>query len=212
MHRLWIAAVSASLGAAVRCPAEGLSMSTAATNAPTVAMETATFGLGCFWCGEAVFRLLPGVKTVTVGFMGGHGKATYKQVCAGGTGHAEVAQILFDPNRLRYDELLDLFWRAHDPTTPNRQGADVGEQYRSVIFYHSESQRTAAETSKKAADSSGRFGRPIVTQIAAAGDFVVAEADHQDYFRKNPTAPYCRAVIAPKVQKLKHAEPSFGGQ
>jgi peptide-methionine (S)-S-oxide reductase len=185
-------------------------MAAATTHDPKATMEIATLGLGCFWCGEAVFRLLPGVESVTVGFMGGRDKVTYKQVCAGGTGHAEVSQIRFDSNRVSYAQILDLFWQAHDPTTLNRQGADVGEQYRSVIFYHSEAQRSAAEASKKAADASGKFGRPIVTQVLAAGGFIPADESHQDYFRRNSAAPYCRAVIAPKVEKLKHAMPASG--
>jgi peptide methionine sulfoxide reductase msrA/msrB len=164
--------------------------------------ETATFGMGCFWCSEAVFETLAGVKSVTVGYMGGNvPNPAYKQVCAGNTGHAEVAQISFDPAKVTYEQLLDLFWRAHDPTTADRQGADIGTQYRSVIFTHSDAQWRAAEKSK--ADRQLRLDSPIVTQIVPAARFYPAEDYHQGFFRNNPDAPYCKAVIAPKLKKLQ---------
>ncbi len=166
------------------------------------ASEYATLGGGCFWCIEAVFERVPGVKSVVSGYAGGHTEnPTYKAVCAGDTGHAEVVQIQFDPRTTTYEQVLDLFWQAHDPTTLNRQGPDVGTQYRSVIFYHDESQRVAAEKSKAAAGK--QFARPIVTEIQALPRFYRAEGYHQDYYRNNPNQPYCRMIIRPKLDKLK---------
>lgn len=166
--------------------------------------ETATFGGGCFWCIEALFQRIEGVDSVTSGYAGGKKEnPTYKQVCSGRTGHAEVVRVVFDPDVVSYDSLLDTFFEVHDPTTLNRQGADVGTQYRSVILVHSEAQRKAAEAKKAALNASGTFKRRIVTQIAPAGRFYSAEAYHQDYFRDNPNAPYCRAVIRPKVEKFE---------
>ncbi|MBI4469680.1 MAG: peptide-methionine (S)-S-oxide reductase MsrA [Acidobacteria bacterium] len=162
----------------------------------------ATFGGGCFWCTEAVFERLEGVESVTSGYAGGEStNPTYKQVCSGETGHAEVIQIMFDPSRISYGELLDVFWQAHDPTTPNRQGADEGSQYRSIILYHDEDQRRVAEKSKQ--EAARAFQASIVTEIVPLKKFYPAEAYHQDYFRKNPDAPYCVYVIQPKLQKLK---------
>lgn len=164
--------------------------------------QRATFGGGCFWCIEAVFEQLPGVKSVVSGYAGGRKPhPTYKEVCSGATGHAEVVQIEFDPAVISYQNLLDVFWEAHDPTTLNRQGPDVGTQYRSVIFYHDESQRTAAAKSK--ATVAARLGRPPVTELAPFTVFYPAENYHQDYFRNNPQQPYCRAYIKPKLDKLK---------
>ncbi|MCX7824856.1 MAG: peptide-methionine (S)-S-oxide reductase MsrA [Verrucomicrobiae bacterium] len=164
--------------------------------------QLATLGGGCFWCLDAVFRTVPGVKTVTCGYSGGQtDNPTYEQVCTKTTGHAEVVQIEFDPAQVSYEKLLELFWKIHDPTTRNRQGADVGPQYRSVIFHHNEAQRLAAEKSKQQAQK--RFAAPIVTEIAPLTKFWPAEDYHQDYFRKNPTAGYCRLVIQPKLDKLK---------
>ena len=170
-------------------------------------MELATIGGGCFWCLEAVFERLPGVKSVTSGYAGGHTESpTYEQVCAHGTGHAEVIQIEFDPAGITYEKLLETFWEAHDPTTLNRQGNDVGDQYRSVIFYHSDVQKAAAEKSKAAAAK--HFPQPIVTEISQLKKFYKAEGYHQDYFRTNPNAGYCRMIIKPKLDKLdaKHAK------
>lgn len=167
------------------------------------ARETATLGAGCFWCVEAVLEQVDGVESVTSGYMGGHVDApTYRDVCTGRTGHAEVVQVVFEPERLTYAELLEWFWRLHDPTTKDRQGNDVGSQYRSAIFVHSDEQRTVAEASRRAADASGAFGAPIVTEIADAGAFFPAEAYHQEYYRENRAQPYCRFVIAPKLGKL----------
>jgi peptide-methionine (S)-S-oxide reductase len=174
---------------------------------PTNAMntnkiETATFGGGCFWCMEAIFERLPGVKSVASGFAGGHtANPTYEQVCAGDTGHAEVTQIEFDPAKISYEKLLDVFWQAHDPTTLNRQGADEGTQYRSVILYHNDAQKLAAEKSKAAAQK--YFKGPIVTEIVPFTKFYKAEGHHQEYYDNNSNAPYCRMVIAPKLKKLE---------
>ncbi len=165
--------------------------------------EKATLGGGCFWCVEAVLERIPGVLSVVSGYAGGQTKdPDYKQVCSGDTGHAEVVQVEFDPTRVTYDQLLAAFWKAHDPTTPNRQGADKGTQYRSIILYHDEAQRTAAEKSKAAAAAD--FADPIVTEIQRLEKFYPAEDYHQDYFAKNPNAPYCVYVIKPKLQKLDH--------
>jgi len=165
-------------------------------------LETATLGGGCFWCTEAIFELLPGVKTVTSGYAGGHkDHPTYKEVCSGTTGHAEVIQITFDPTVISYERLLETFWEAHDPTTLNRQGADEGTQYRSIILYHNEAQKLAAEKSKAAAQA--RFRNPIVTEIVPLTKFHPAEGYHQDYYRNRPNEGYCRLVIRPKVEKLE---------
>lgn len=163
--------------------------------------ETATLGMGCFWCTEAVFEQLDGVESVKVGYMGGSTKnPTYKEICSGDTGHAEVAQIEYDPAKISFGELLNLFWKVHDPTSLNRQGADVGTQYRSVIFYHSEEQKKAAE--KAIAEVSKKYDKPIVTEVTPVEEFYEAEDYHQDYFENNRNAPYCRMVIEPKLKKV----------
>ena len=167
--------------------------------------EIATFGGGCFWCMEAVYERLPGVRSVTSGYAGGHiENPTYHQVCGGDTGHAEVTQIEFDPAKISYSKLLEVFWQAHDPTSLNRQGADEGTQYRSVIFYHDKKQKLLAEKSKLAAQSD--FHKPIVTEITPLKKFYKAEEYHQGYFDEHTTAPYCQAVIAPKLEKLEHKQ------
>jgi len=164
--------------------------------------DLATFGGGCFWCTEAIFEKFKGVKAVTSGYAGGKKpNPTYREVCTGATGHAEVIQVEYDPAVISYDQLLEIFWEAHDPTTMNRQGADEGTQYRSVILYHNEAQKKAAENSKKLA--AAHFDRPITTEIVPLTVFYPAEDYHQDYFRKNPNAPYCAHVISPKLQKLE---------
>jgi peptide-methionine (S)-S-oxide reductase len=164
--------------------------------------QLATFGGGCFWCTEAVFERLDGVKSVVSGYEGGQvSHPTYKQVCSGDTGHAEVIRIEFDPDQITFKDLLDVFWQAHDPTTLNRQGNDAGTQYRSVIYFHNDTQKAEAEQSKLSA--AGQFKKPIVTEIAQTSTFYPAEDYHQDYFRNNPNVPYCAFVIAPKVNKLK---------
>jgi peptide-methionine (S)-S-oxide reductase len=167
-------------------------------------MEVTTLGAGCFWCIEAVFQGLKGVEKVVSGYTGGTvPNPTYRQVCTGRTGHAEVAQITFDPDVISFEEILYVFWRTHDPTTLNRQGADVGTQYRSAIFYHDEVQKAIAEESLAETEASGLWPNPIVTEIAPLPEFYEAEDYHQNYFSDNPNQPYCRAVIDPKVRKFR---------
>ncbi|MEN6499387.1 MAG: peptide-methionine (S)-S-oxide reductase MsrA [Rectinema sp.] len=163
-------------------------------------LEKALLAGGCFWCMEALFKRVPGVVQVRSGYCGGSvSNPTYEQVCQNTTGHAETVEVTFDPLRISYQEILEYFWKFHDPTTLNRQGADIGEQYRSAIFYLNESQREIALQSKSAAQQA--FESPIVTSIEPAGTFWPAESWHQDYYTHNPDAPYCRFVIAPKVAK-----------
>lgn len=164
--------------------------------------EIADFGGGCFWCMEAVFERLPGVISVTSGYAGGHTEnPTYKDVCTGMTGHAEITQIDFDPAKISYAQLLNVFWQAHDPTTLNRQGADEGTQYRSIILYRDEKQKLEAEKSKLEAQKD--FHHPIVTEIVPLKKFYPAEDYHQQYYDENSNAPYCQIVIAPKLHKLE---------
>jgi peptide-methionine (S)-S-oxide reductase len=171
-------------------------------NGSTNHTEFATLGGGCFWCTEAVFQMLPGVKSVSSGYADGTKEnPTYKEVCAGNTGHAEVIQIEYDPKVVSYEKLLGTFWEAHDPTTLNRQGADSGTQYRSIILYSSEAQRAAAEKSK--AEAQKELSKPIVTEIVPLKKFYKAEDYHQDYYSDNPNQPYCRVVIRPKVEKFE---------
>lgn len=183
-----------------------LAVNAQSTNAMnTNKTEIATFGGGCFWCMEAVYERLPGVIAVTSGFAGGHTEnPSYHDVCTGTTGHAEVTQIEFDPARISYAKLLEVFWQAHDPTTLNRQGADEGTQYRSIILYHDEKQKLLAEKSKLAAQAD--FRNPIVTEIVPFKKFYPAEDYHQGYYDANSNAPYCQVVIAPKLQKLEHKD------
>jgi peptide-methionine (S)-S-oxide reductase len=167
-------------------------------------METVTFGEGCFWCTEAIFKNLKGVEEVTSGYSGGSMKAPlYDDVCSGKTGHAEVVQILFAPSVISFRELLEVFWSTHDPTTRDRQGADVGTQYRSVIFYHSEEQKEIAEQYKKELNDANVFGKPVVTEISVFKKFYKAEDYHQDYYQNNPDKSYCQFVIIPKLKKFK---------
>jgi peptide-methionine (S)-S-oxide reductase len=164
--------------------------------------QLATLGGGCFWCVEAVFETFEGVHSVISGYAGGKTpNPTYKEISTGKTGHAEVVQVEFDPAKITYEQLLEIFWETHDPTTLNRQGADVGTQYRSIILFHNDEQKRAAETSRK--NAAPMFNKPIVTEIVPLEKFHRAEDYHQDYFRKNPDAPYCIAVISPKLQKLQ---------
>jgi peptide-methionine (S)-S-oxide reductase len=171
---------------------------------PPAGLARATFGGGCFWCTEAVFQKLKGVHSVVSGYTGGSSKnPTYKQICTGTTGHAEAIQITFDPAVVSFEDLLEIFWKTHDPTTRNRQGNDVGTQYRSVIFYHSADQKHLAEEYKQKLDAAGVFAGPIVTEIVPATDFYRAEAYHQNYYAENSTQPYCQVIIGPKLEKLK---------
>ena len=167
-------------------------------------LETVTLGGGCFWCVEAVYQELQGVQSLVSGYAGGTVEhPTYYQVCSETTGHAEVVQITFDPNIITFADVLYVFWRTHDPTTLNRQGYDVGTQYRSVILYHSEQQRVVAEQSKRDTDASGLWPNPIVTEISPYTTFYEAENYHQNYYRDNPYQPYCRMIIDPKITKLR---------
>ncbi len=168
-------------------------------------IKLATFGGGCFWCVEAVFERLDGVSKVESGYAGGHvDNPTYEQICGKQSGHAEVCQISYDPAKIRFEELLEVFWKTHDPTTKDRQGNDVGPQYRSVILFHDTQQQQLAATYKAKLDAAGAFGAPIVTEIQPFTKFWIAEKYHQDYFSLNKNRnPYCQAVIVPKVTKFE---------
>lgn len=173
-------------------------------NVSTAGMDIATFGAGCFWCVEAIFQRLEGVTKVESGYMGGSTpNPTYKDVCTGLTGHAEVCHIYYDPRKISFEELLEVFWKTHDPTTLNRQGNDTGTQYRSVVFYHNDTQKQLAEKYKAELNASGAFDRPIVTEITKASDFYIAENYHQNYFNENGYQPYCQFVVRPKVEKFE---------
>lgn len=180
------------------------------TNLKTIAMsnkndlDTATFGAGCYWCVEAIFQQLKGVDTVVSGFTGGTVKdPSYEAVCNGTTGHAEVIQITYDPKIITFTELLEVFWSSHDPTTLNRQGYDVGTQYRSAIFYHTEEQKKLAEEYKKKLNDEGAFENKIVTEVTAFDVFYPAKAEHQNYYNNNKSQGYCRMVITPKLEKFE---------
>src|SRR4051812_45082629 len=169
---------------------------------PEGKLEKTTFGGGCFWCLEAVFERVPGVKSVVSGYAGGTvPRPTYEMVSSGLTGHAEVAQITYDPEVVSFEKLLETFWECHDPTTLNRQGPDFGTQYRSIILYHNDAQRQAAQESYKVLTDAGVFADPIVTQLVPLKAFYVADRHHQDYYRKNRNAAYCQMYIAPKLMK-----------
>jgi peptide-methionine (S)-S-oxide reductase len=172
----------------------------------TTDVDTATFAAGCFWCVEAVFQNLKGVKSVVSGYTGGSVvKPSYEEVCSGTTGHSEACQIVYDPKQITYPELLEVFWKTHDPTTLDRQGNDTGTQYRSAIFYHDARQKESAEHFKKELDSSGAFDRPIVTEVIPFTNFYAAENYHQNYFNEHGGQPYCLFVIRPKLEKFKNA-------
>jgi peptide-methionine (S)-S-oxide reductase len=181
------------------------SNNTATTISFTGKTDTATLGTGCFWCTEAIFEQLEGVLSVTSGYAGGHiDNPTYEQVSDQATGHAECAQIVYDPSKITFDELLEVFWQVHDPTTLNRQGGDVGPQYRSVIFYHNDEQKQKAEKYKTELDKSGAFNNPVVTTLESYTKFYSAEAYHQEYYANNKNKnPYCSIVIRPKLEKFE---------
>jgi peptide-methionine (S)-S-oxide reductase len=185
--------------------AQGIKKQNQQLKSRKIMYDTATFANGCFWCTEAIFEELNGVKEAISGYTGGSIKnPTYKEVCTGRTGHAECLQIIYDPTVISFDELLEVFWKTHDPTTLNRQGADVGTQYRSGIFYHNEEQRKKAQEYKDALNKSGAFEDPIVTEITPFKEFFSAEDYHQQYFELNGDKnPYCSVVIKPKVEKFK---------
>jgi len=170
----------------------------------TTGLQKATFGSGCFWCTEAIFENLNGVHSVVSGYAGGNVvNPSYDEVCSGKTGHAEVTQITYDPKVISFDELLEVFWKTHDPTTLNRQGNDVGTQYRSAIFYHDEEQKNLAEKYKAELDKSGAWDNPIVTEISPLKNYFPAEDYHQEYYANNPNQGYCAFVIAPKLEKFR---------
>ncbi len=175
-----------------------------ANSSGSSAMDTATFGTGCFWCTEAIFQQLEGVEKVTSGYSGGTvANPTYEQVCSKTTGHAECLNIMYDPKKISFDELLEVFWQTHDPTTLNRQGADVGTQYRSVVFYHNEEQKAKTTKYKAELDKSGAFDNPIVTTLEPFTIFYPAEEYHQNYYNSNGSQGYCQFVIRPKVEKFE---------
>jgi peptide-methionine (S)-S-oxide reductase len=180
-----------------------LSLTNTNADAQQKKLQKATFGMGCFWCSEAIFQRLNGVSAVRSGYEGGDViDPSYEEVCTGTTGHAEVIEITYDPSKISYDELLAVFWKTHDPTTINRQGADVGTQYRSVIFYHDQEQKETAEKYKAELNQTNAYGNPVVTEISKEQPFYTAENYHQNYFNKNKEQPYCRLVILPKLDKL----------
>lgn len=169
-----------------------------------IVTDTATFGTGCFWCTEAIFQEVKGVIKVTSGYSGGYAeKPTYKEVCTGTTGHAECLNVVYDPKKITFDELLEIFWQVHDPTTLNRQGNDVGTQYRSVIFYHTEEQKAKGEKYKAALDKSGAWDKPIVTTLEPFTIFYPAEDYHNNYYNNNTRQGYCQFVIRPKLEKFE---------
>jgi len=173
-------------------------------NTNNVKMDTATFGTGCFWCTEAIFQQVEGVSKVISGYSGGKvDKPTYKQVCTGTTGHAECLNVIYDPAKVTFDELLEMFWQVHDPTTLNRQGNDIGTQYRSVVFYHNEEQKAKVEKYKAALNKSGAWDSPVVTTLEPYLKFYPAEDYHQNYYNDNGAQGYCQFVIRPKVEKFQ---------
>ncbi|MHA2368633.1 MAG: peptide-methionine (S)-S-oxide reductase MsrA [Candidatus Hodarchaeales archaeon] len=174
------------------------------SNMRDLTLELATFGGGCFWCTEAIFQQLEGVESVVSGYSGGTVKdPSYEEISTGRTGHAEAVQIHYDPEKINYEELVEVFFKTHDPTTLNRQGNDIGTQYRSVIFYHSEEQKASVERIKAELDTAEIWNAPIVTEIAPFSEFFPAEDYHQNFYRQNPNQGYCRLIIRPKLQKLE---------
>ncbi|MFM9908620.1 MAG: peptide-methionine (S)-S-oxide reductase MsrA [Chitinophagaceae bacterium] len=170
----------------------------------SITTDTATFANGCFWCTEAIFQQLEGVLKVSSGYTGGYVvNPSYKEVCTGTTGHAECIQIVYDPSKITFDELLEVFWQTHDPTTLNKQGNDEGTQYRSAIFFHNKEQKEKALKYKEELDKSGAFRGPIVTEVSPITSFYIAENYHQDYFNSNGSQPYCTYVIRPKLEKFQ---------
>jgi peptide-methionine (S)-S-oxide reductase len=208
-HRPWLPIVAiAALFSCTHDPSTAMTPNTQPDAIPVQGQEldTLVLGAGCFWCVEAVFTELKGVLKVTPGYTGGRMvDPDYKSVCTGTTGHAEVAQVVYDPAVITVDELLEVFWQTHDPTTLNRQGHDVGDQYRSAIFYSNDEQRRKAEGYKARLDSTGAFNAPIVTEITALTKFYPAENYHNDYYANNPDQGYCQYVIRPKVEKFRRA-------
>jgi peptide-methionine (S)-S-oxide reductase len=204
MNGLLICGLLLSIPPGVFCGTPLLSQGSNKKADENAAFKLATFGSGCFWCTQAVFQRLNGVEKVVAGYSGGQvDHPTYEQVCTGATGHAESIQITYDPAKISYDQLLEVFWKMHDPTTRNRQGNDVGPQYRSVIFYHDAEQKKLAESYRSKLDAEHIWNRPIVTEIVPFTKFWPAEAYHQNYYEKNPTQGYCTLVITPKIEKFR---------
>ena len=204
LTKLFITLLSVSAIASCNSEKNYQVMSSSVSNAMEKT-DTATFGTGCFWCTEAIFEQMNGVLKVTSGYMGGAKEnPTYEEVCTGETGHAECVQVVYEPSKVSYDELLEVFFQVHDPTSLNRQGADVGTQYRSAIFYHDKAQKERADYYKKEVDKSGAYEKPIVTEVTAASVFYPAENYHQEYYQNNKnTNPYCSIVIRPKLEKFQ---------
>ncbi len=204
--RLLIVTSAISMFITVSC-AQQETMTVNSTNSKimdNIKTDTATFGAGCFWCVEAVFQQLDGVLKVTSGYSGGHiSNPTYEQVCTKTTGYVEVCQIVYDPSKISFDELLEVYWKVHDPTTPDQQGNDKGPQYRSVIFYHNDEQREKSANYKSLLNKSGAWDKPVITDIEPIKNFYEAEQYHQNYFNTNPDQMYCRYVIQPKVEKFE---------
>lgn len=201
--RLFLLTITALMGLGVTAQ-QAANKNTHMTNNNTAKLETATFGTGCFWCTEAIFQQVEGVTKVTSGYSGGKvDNPTYKQVCTGTTGHAECLNIEYDPSKVTFDELLEIFWQVHDPTTLNRQGNDIGTQYRSVVFYHNEEQKAKVEKYKAELDKSGAWDNPIVTTLEPFVKFYAAENYHQNYYNDNGQQGYCQFVIRPKVEKFQ---------
>ena len=204
LHLLTVATTLVLLGSSCTQHQQTDTVTDDRNNLSSIRTDTATFGTGCFWCTEAVFQQLNGVLKVTSGYSGGHvANPTYEQICDKNTGHAEVIQIVYDPAQISYDELLEVFWQTHDPTTLNRQGNDVGPQYRSVVFYHCKEQKEKAERYKDDLDRSGCWSRKIVTAIEPYKSFYVAENYHQNYYNNNGEQPYCHFVVRPKVEQFQ---------
>ena len=206
MHKMFLSVMAAliSLSSCGNKKAPVMISNHAAELANVVNKDTVTFGNGCFWCTEAIFQQVDGVLSVESGYSGGHVEnPSYKEVTTGTTGHAECLNIIYDPSKVTYDELLEIFWQTHDPTTVDQQGNDVGPQYRSVIFYHNQEQKDIAEKYKAALDKSGAYNAPIVTTFEPFNKFYKAENYHQNYYNENGSQPYCQYVIRPKLEKFK---------
>jgi peptide-methionine (S)-S-oxide reductase len=196
--------VAANIISCKQVKSENINIDNETMTIENIKEDTATFGSGCFWCTEAIFERVNGVSSVVSGYAGGEvDDPTYEEVCNGTTGHAECTQITFNPDIISYDDLLEIFWKTHDPTTLNRQGNDVGTQYRSVIFYHNEEQKQKAEYYKKKLEEEKIWKNPIVTEISPLTKFFIAEKYHQDYYENNPYQGYCAFVITPKVEKFE---------
>lgn len=204
MHKFIPSVIFASLFIFVHCQSKTTNKIDMSAQYNNEYFEKATFGAGCFWCVEAIFERVEGVHDVISGYSGGFVEnPSYKEVCNGNTGHAEVVQVTYDPEKISYEELLEIFWKTHDPTTLNRQGNDVGPQYRSAVFYHNEEQKKLAEHYKQKLDDANVWENPIVTEISPYENFYIAENYHQEYFENNANQPYCAFIIQPKVEKFE---------